>query len=100
MMAAISSTRSPRVRLAGGVFIPSPMPSFIARRALFPERRDALGEIGACSYSVAKLLIHGFAGQRVISDRGADLPLDRLYRRRAVCGNHLRRLDSPAHKLA
>src|SRR5260370_13875832 len=101
MMAAISSTRSPRVRLAGRVLTTaSPLPSFIARRAFLPERGDALGEIWACPYRVAKLLLHGFAGQRVIGDRGADLPLDRLYRRWAVRGNHLRRLDRPAHQLA
>src|SRR5216683_3862786 len=100
-MVAISSTRSPRVRLAGRVLtIASPVPSLIARRALLPERGNALGKIGARPYSVTKLLLHRFAGQRVIGDRGADLPLDRLYRRWAVRGNHLCSLDCPAHQLA
>jgi len=56
--------------------------------------------VEACSHLIAKLLLQGLAGQRVVGDRAADLPLDRLHRRWAVCGDHFRCLDRPPHQLA
>src|SRR6478672_13764349 len=50
-------------------------PSFIARTPLLAERGDALGEVRAGSHLVAELLLQPLAGQRVIGDCGADLPL-------------------------
>src|SRR5205085_3891562 len=84
--AAISSTRSPRVRLAGRALGRSLITGF----SLLAERRDALGKVGACPHLIAKLLFQGLAGQRVVGDRGADLALDRLHRRWAVGGDHFR----------
>src|SRR6202043_415515 len=54
--------------------------SSIARASLLAERSDALGEVRAGSHRVAELLLQRLAGQRVIGDCGADLPLDRLHR--------------------
>src|SRR5580700_6766233 len=101
MAAAISSTRSPSVRLAGRRLAPSLIASsFIVRPPLLAERGDALGEVRAGSHRVAELLLQRLAGQRVIGDRGADLPLDRLHRRGAVRSDQLRGLDRPTYQFA
>jgi hypothetical protein len=54
------------------------------RPPLLAERGNALGEVGAGSHRVAELLLQRLAGQRVIGDCGADLPLHRLHRRGAT----------------
>ena len=74
--------------------------SFVERMPLLAERGDALGEVRAGSHFVAELLLQRLAGQRVIGNCGADLPLDRLHRRGAVRSDHLRGLDRPTHQLA
>jgi hypothetical protein len=71
--AAISSTRSPSVRLSGR----EPGLSLITGLSLLAEGGDALGKVGACPHLIAKMLLQGLGGQRLVGDRGADLPLDR-----------------------
>jgi len=45
--------------------------------SLLAEGRDALGKVGVCPHLIAKMLLQGLGGQRLVGDRGADLPLDR-----------------------
>jgi len=45
--------------------------------SLLAEGRDALGKVGVCPHLIAKMLLQGLGGQRLVGDRGADRPLGR-----------------------
>src|SRR5262245_63488741 len=64
-------------------------PSLVARLALLAERRHAFLEVRARPHPIAQRLLERLARARVLGQRGRDLLLHRLHRRRAVSGDPL-----------